>query len=304
MTIKSPVTHGERVALITQFPTERIVEEYRQQGISVERFFRDTPTIDLYECGETGYRFYYPDTVFGDGQFYADLQGDDEHYYPTGKPEHLFAAKQLKSTDRVLEVGAGDGFFLKILKEKGIAARGLELNPKAIETGRAQGLQLDGEMIQDHAQQHVGEYDAVCTFQVLEHIYDVRDYLQSCLLALKKGGKLIIGVPNSNPFMYKHDRWHLRNLPPHHAGLWTPAVFKTLPEHFDMTLDKLFVERLHNEWGQYREWYEVQRDYHLQRNPLWGKVLAAIPRPLYKIMLKVGSPFIAGTNIVAVFVKS
>ena len=132
MTIKSPVTHSERVSLVAEFPAEQIIAGYRERGISVERFFTDTPVVRLYECGDTGYRFYYPSHIFGDGQFYADMQGVEHTYYPTGKEEHLFAARQIETTDRVLEVGSGDGFVLKLLNHKGIKARGLEFNPKPI----------------------------------------------------------------------------------------------------------------------------------------------------------------------------
>jgi SAM-dependent methyltransferase len=303
MAIKSPVTHSEHISLVAQFPADQIIESYRQKGIQVARFFKDVPTVELYECLDTGYRFYYPGTIFGDGQFYADLQQGNKYYYPTGKWEHKYAASQIRKSDKVLEVGAGDGFFLEILKSKGMDARGLELNPQAIAVGREKGLQMEQEMIQDHAARNAGAYDVVCTFQVLEHIYDVRGYLEACIQALKKGGKLIIGVPNNNPYYYKHDKWHLLNLPPHHAGLWSPKAFRALPEFYNVRVENIIVEPLHNPLGQYREWYEVQVKHQLSQRPLLGKTMSLVPRPLYKIGIKLFSPFIQGTNIVAIFTK-
>lgn len=302
--MKSPVTHSKHVTLVAEFPAGKIIAGYQEKGISVERFFKDVPAVGLYECEDTGYRFYYPETIFGDGQFYADLQVLDEDYYPKEKWEHGYAAGQLRPSDLVLEVGAGDGFFLDILKNKGIQARGLELNPMAIEACRAKGLQVDGEMIQQHAQANEGKYDAVCAFQVLEHIYDVKDFLTACIKALKKGGKLIIGVPNNNPYLYKHDDWHLLNLPPHHAGLWGRKAFTALPDFYDIKEEKIIVEPLHNYLGEYKEWFHVQRAYHQQHHPAWGGVLSLVPRPVYKAGIKLLSPFIEGKNIVAIFTKT
>ncbi|GAA0559469.1 class I SAM-dependent methyltransferase [Chitinophaga japonensis] len=303
MAIKSPVTHSEHVSLVAQFPADQIIENYRQRGIQVARFFKDVPTVELYECLDTGYRFYYPGTIFGDGQFYADLQEAHNQYYAREKWEHTYAVSKIRPTDKVLEVGTGDGFFLETMKNKGIDARGLELNPRAIEAGRARGLQMDEELIEEHAARHEGAYDVVCTFQVLEHIYDVRGYLDACLLALRKGGKLIIGVPNNNPYLYKHDKWHLLNLPPHHAGLWSKKAFMALPGFYNVTVENVIVEPLRNDRGEYREWYEVQVEHQQEQRPLLGKVMSVVPRPLYKIGMKLLSPFIVGRNIVAVFTK-
>jgi len=304
MAIKSPVTHHQNVSLITRFPSDRIIACYRQDGIAVERFFRDIPAVELYECNDTGYRFYSPENIFGDGQFYADLQAKEGgEYYPHKKWEHRFAAARINASQKVLEVGAGDGFFLDMLRQKGIAGLGLELNDQAIAAGRAKGLDLRNEMIQDHAAQHPGAYDVVCCFQVLEHIYDVKGFLEACIKALKKGGKLIIGVPNNNPYLFKHDQWHTLNLPPHHAGLWSKNAFLQLQKFYEIVPDHITVEPLSHSLDQSKRWFLVQRDYHLEHHPAFGKILAAIPRPLYKLGVKLFSPFIAGRNIVAMFTR-
>ena len=42
----------------------------------------------------------------------------------------------------VLDVGCGRGEFLELLREKGIRARGLDLNPEMVEVCRARGLDV------------------------------------------------------------------------------------------------------------------------------------------------------------------
>lgn len=52
------------------------------------------------------------------------------------------------------------------------------------------------------------QFDVVTFFQVLEHIADVHSFLTSALLTLKTGGKVILAVPNNEPYYLKYDRLH------------------------------------------------------------------------------------------------
>ncbi|MBW8684526.1 class I SAM-dependent methyltransferase [Chitinophaga rhizophila] len=303
--MKSPVTGGNRVELITTFPTDSIVKIYQDNlKVDTRRFFKGVPAVELYECTETGYRFYHPETILGDGQFYADLHKDNEGYYSKTRWEHKYAIGQIKATDKVLEVGAGDGFFLEQLKKANIDALGLELNQDAIAKGAKKGLRMSGEMIEDHAAAHPETYDVVCCFQVLEHIYNVKSFLDGCIKALKKGGKLIIAVPNNNPYMFKQDKWHTLNLPPHHAGLWNKKAFMELQNFYNITPQDIIVEPLSNMKPFAKQWYLAQRNYFKETKPVLGGIMSLVPRPVYKAVVKLFSPWIDGCNIVAVFTKN
>ncbi|QHS59750.1 class I SAM-dependent methyltransferase [Chitinophaga agri] len=303
--MKSPVTGGNRVELITTFPTESIVKIYEDKlNVDTRRFFKGVPAVELYECTETGYRFYAPEGILGDGQFYADLNKDNEGYYPTNKWEHKYAISQIKPGEKVLEIGAGDGFFLEQLKKANIDAIGLELNLDAIAKGEKKGLRMYNEMIEDHAAAHPDTYDVVCCFQVLEHIYQVKSFLDAAIKALKKGGKLIIGVPNNNPYMFKQDKWQTLNLPPHHAGLWNRKAFTELPKFYNITPLDIIVEPLSNTKEYAKPWYVAQRSYYKETSPVLGGLMSIVPRPIYKLAVKALSPWIDGINIIAVFTKN
>ncbi|ACU63194.1 class I SAM-dependent methyltransferase [Chitinophaga pinensis] len=303
--MKSPVTGGNRLELITTFPTESIIKIYEDElKVDTRRFFKGVPAVELYECRDTGYRFYYPEGILGDGQFYADLNKDDVGYYSTTRWEHTYATSLIKPGQKVLEIGAGDGFFLEQLKKSNIDAIGLELNVAAIAKGEKKGLRMYNEMIEDHADGHVGEYDVVCCFQVLEHIYNVKSFLDASLKALKRGGKLIIGVPNNNPYLFKQDKWHTLNLPPHHAGLWNKRAFTELQKFYDVTPQDIIVEPLSNNKSFARRWYLAQRNYYKEKKSFLGGLISIIPAPIGKMVVKLFSPWIDGFNIVAVFTKN
>ena len=234
----SPLTKKNNTTLVDIFLAADIVRLYKDQlGMDVNRFFADKENIYLYNDNETGYRFYYPEGLDGDGKFYEVLQeklGKD--YYHTWKFENQMALESINTNDKVLDVGCGTGNFLMRIKDKTNQATGLELNENAVNECRKKGLAVFNEMIQDHAKTHEDYYDVICMFQVLEHIYDVRSFLEASLKALKKGGKLIIGVPNNEPYFLGYDKYSTLNLPPHHMGLWNKKVFMELSKLFNLKI--------------------------------------------------------------------
>ena len=236
----SPITKKNNTTLVDTFRSRDIIQLYREQvGIDTAHFF-PTSEFNIFRCGDTGYRFYYPEGMDGDGKFYAALQeklGGD--YYHAWKFENQMALDAISPRDRVLDIGCGTGNFLTRAKEKALAVTGLELNQKAVETCRQKGLEVHNEMIQVHAATHEGAYDVVCMFQVLEHIYDVKSFLEAALKVLKKGGCLVIGVPNNEPYFLGYDRYCTLNLPPHHMGLWNKEVFERLSGQFDLALEEV-----------------------------------------------------------------
>ena len=76
-------------------------------------------------------------------------------------------------------------------------------------------------------------FSFICSFQVLEHVYEVYGFLNSAIALLKNKGKLIIAVPNNNPYFLKHDKYHTLNLPPHHMGIWDERSLKFIGKLFD-----------------------------------------------------------------------
>lgn len=296
----SPLTGSTNISIIHKIPVSRIVEKYRLLNIDVSHFFKNTEEIEIRRCNDTSYRFYYPFTVFGNDMFYEELQTKTSGYYVKGRWEHFQALNSINQHEKVLEVGCGDGFFMNLLKEKNITSVGLELNSKAAENARQKNLTVYTQLLEEHAAKNQDKYDIVCSFQVLEHISNPRSYLLNALKVLKVGGKIIIAVPNNNPYIFKHDIYHTLNLPPHHAGLWNKETFENLPKFFPLNLNTVKIEPL----SEYKEWFQVQVKYLKTKRPFLGKLLSVIPRPLYKIGLRLFKNSIEGRNILVVFTKT
>ena len=300
MPLKSPVTGSENTAVVREIAVSKIISLYIDElQFDVSRYFHGLDTIQLCRCEDTGYRFYHPFDIFGDDVFYQHLQ-TYENYYSLEKWEYKAVSNLIAENKDVLEVGSGGGHFLKnLVQRKTVRVRGIELNSKAVEEAKGKGLDVTNETIEEFAERNEEKYDIVCSMQVLEHVTDVRSFLLSSLRVLRKGGQLIICVPNNNPFLYKHDFFHTLNLPPHHAGLWNKEAFSSLSQFFPMKLNKIQIEPLQD----YSKWYRTQIEFYKEtRNPLAG-VLSLVPRPAYKIPLKLFRSYIEGRNILVEFVK-
>lgn len=237
----SPITANSNTALADSFSSADIINLYQQQlDTDVSAFLPEKGHFHLYECRDTGYRFYYPKGMDGDGLFYADLQRQlGDGYYHKWKFENQLAYDILKPNDKVLDIGCGVGNFLIKAKEKAAEVCGLELNKKAAAACRQRGLEVYDELIGVHAMKRKEYYDVVCMFQVLEHIYDVKEFLEDAVKALKKGGKLVIGVPNNEPYFLGYDKYCTLNLPPHHMGLWNRQVFEKMAPFFNLSIEQI-----------------------------------------------------------------
>jgi len=101
--------------------------------------------------------------------------------------------KYLSPGINLLEVGPGDGAFLKLLKEQTeVSAFGIEPSPKAVEVCRRRGLDVQ----QGYLSCGDKRFNALAAFHVLEHSLDPIAMLRQFWQSLEFGGILLIEVPN------------------------------------------------------------------------------------------------------------
>lgn len=298
-TILSPITLKDSTTIEMTIDVNRIIIEYDKMGLDVRRFFKNQSHIEIRRCTKTGYRFYYPFSIFGDDLFYTGLQNKDPDYYPQKKWEHTSALRFIDSGQEILEIGCATGYFLSLCKEKGASVKGLEMNLKAVKDAQECGYDVTSESLEQHQISHSEKYDVVCSFQVLEHISDVHSYFKNAIKCLKPGGLIIIGVPNNNPYIYKHDIFHTLNLPPHHAGLWNKESLKETALFFNLETIFLKPSLLENT----KDWYLAQKAYYKIKSPFLFTLMGLIPRPVYKLGVKSMASFIEGKTILGIFNK-
>lgn len=232
---------GGECRSIARLSTEVIVDMYRRKcGADIRPHLTGLSEVELFECSRTGYRFWGPQSVAADESFYRLLSAYWPDYYRPTRWEYGFARRALRPTSRVLEIGAGRGYFIKAIERIVTVAVGLELNESAIAEKVCES-EIRSDRLEDYAATIPPAYDVVCAFQVLEHLRNPASFFSSALALLADGGRLILSVPNREycPFALMEDPF---DLPPHHVGHFNPQVFRSLAQMYGLRMEAIVCQ--------------------------------------------------------------
>ena len=240
--ITSPLTGAAAVTELRTISVDDLVRDWQASfGIDVSSELHDCREIHLYQCNETKLKFFVPGHLFGSEQFYAQLQKFD-WFYMDAKWEFDVALSDLNGCREVLEVGSGTGAFLKRALNAGFNIRGLELSGAALAVAKQRNLPVEKMDLSEISVQYPEHFDAVCSFQVLEHVSNPREFLNWAISALKPGGRLIICVPNSESFLQY--QYNLLDMPPHHMTQWSRDALFSLEKIFPLKVLSVKYEPL------------------------------------------------------------
>jgi 2-polyprenyl-3-methyl-5-hydroxy-6-metoxy-1,4-benzoquinol methylase len=298
----SPIS-GKKSKLVSKIDTEKLIKDYYEQlKIDITPIISKECQISLYEDNESGYRFFHPFQISGDDGFYQNLEKFDWYYMPW-KWEHEISLNYIKKGHKVLEVGCGSGGFIKNVSKKLGKENivGLELNSDAVNHLQEEGYLVYCDDLLDFTKKNREEYDLVCSYQVLEHIANVKDFISAQIKCLKKGGKLIISVPNNNSTLFCNNYGGILNHPPHHLGHWNKESLSSLEEIFQLKLKNIHYEPIQDyHW----DWYLSVLDQRF-KSRIYGFLNHRIPfvkKAIHRILYRF-RPFIKGHTIVAVYEK-
>jgi SAM-dependent methyltransferase len=143
------------------------------------------------------------DALFRFYQQYLPEEGSSiELWKKMMRPVFYRAAQLLKSyrrEGRLLDVGAGFGFFLAEMRKRGWDVTGVEISQKAINYGRdVLGLTIHAGPL-EKANFPDRYFDVVTGFYVIEHLPHPMDFLRECHRILKQGGLLLLRYPHTTP---------------------------------------------------------------------------------------------------------
>lgn len=103
------------------------------------------------------------------------------------------------SHGRLLDVGCATGKFMALAAGKGWDVEGVDVSLFAVQVAREKGLKAHLGTI-DSLSLPPESFDVVTAFDVLEHVRDLRSFLEAIHAVLKPGGRLILLSPNAGAF--------------------------------------------------------------------------------------------------------
>lgn len=235
--VPSPVTGGQ-TAVVDQFDAAAIIYRYRADwDIDVRSYFDGMSKVPLFQCADTGYRFFYPQSLAGEADFYdvvwqAEIRRADSSEW---RDDLQFALNRLRPGERVLDVGCANGVFVERAAQIAIA-EGIDANRKGCQFAAERGLNVTCTTVGEHGRQFGSSYDTVVAFQVLEHVFDVSGFIQGLASLARPGGRIILSVPNNQPYYAGWAKYEPMNNPPHHIGLWNEQSLRAMARHFCLSV--------------------------------------------------------------------
>jgi 2-polyprenyl-3-methyl-5-hydroxy-6-metoxy-1,4-benzoquinol methylase len=127
--------------------------------------------------------------------------------------------KQIKGR-RIIEIGGGTGVFGKFCSLRGWEYCDYDISSTAVEYAKLLGL--CARTIDDPSHLDLPSADVITMWEVIEHIWNVHDYLKSIRRSLSKDGLLILSTPNYERRGYRtSDNWGKLSAPPIHINFFT-----------------------------------------------------------------------------------
>jgi len=151
-------------------------------------------------------------------RFQERFRGSEDHIERT----QAFFAPYFEHCRNVLDLGCGRGEFLKLMRGKGIAARGVDGDADAIAACREKGVDAEqGDMFEYLRSQSDGSLDGIFCAHVLEHLPPHRVVELIALAAEKLAPSGVLAVETPNPRClaifaadFYLDPTHVRPIPP------------------------------------------------------------------------------------------
>jgi SAM-dependent methyltransferase len=201
-------------------PPSRNADRYERLRQVVRRLWGGD-TSEVYVCEHCGFGFGWPH-VGGDDEYYGILH--EQAGYPSDRWEYRLAITKalarLPGGGKILDIGTGDGSFLKKLPAawRKYATEGSDTTRQQL---RANGIECF-DSTADAVRKAPGSFQAVTMFQVLEHVAAFSSLLDDCFGLLQPGGVIAISVPLASAMFTQERLTGCQDMTPNHINKWSP----------------------------------------------------------------------------------
>jgi SAM-dependent methyltransferase len=189
--------------------------------------------------------------------------------------------RALGAGDRVLDVGAGDGFHSQALAAAAFAVEALEPGATAREVFRRINgfVPMDGFLDEPFVAAHAGRYDAVLLSQVMEHLPDPELAAGYLHRLLRPGGIAVVALPQFRAWLSRLRGWKDMFIsPPAYLNFLTQSGLGSLMERSGFS----------REFAESVTWFDPDRVMRRARVRILGSVAVAGLRAFFALADRAG----------------
>lgn len=190
--------------------------------------------VEVVSCLNCGLCYSNP-FVAGDEKFYTLAY--DRSNYPAWKWEFQVTLDYLKSKTKefkILEIGAGNGTFIKSIKDKYTSRENIfctEYSKYGLREIENIGVNFYNNDVRNI--EFKNKFDVICLFQVLEHQNGLDELFHKLNDLLNRNSDLFIAVPNYSFIEFIEKNNILLDMPPNHVSRWTKKSFQIIAARFN-----------------------------------------------------------------------
>ena len=142
----------------------------------------------------------------------------------------------------LLDVGCGNGLFLRRMHSLGWHVSGVEPDPTAVACAASQGLQVFNGTIRDVPID--ARYDVITLSHVIEHVSDPVDLLRQCRQRLSEdAGRIVLTTPNCKSLGSRWFGQHWRGLEvPRHLNIFSAESLRACVSKAGLRVDFISTE--------------------------------------------------------------
>lgn len=192
----------------------------------IQNYKSNDGEFTLYQCPNCEVQFWMPFKNPGP-DWYEKYQVYDQLFYTKPKVRCGYHKKILRifknqtiKEKKFLDLGCGTGEFISALERKGLQVWGVDFSQVFIDIAR-ENFNLKNVFVCSFTEffqkSELPKFNYISLFEVIEHLDNPKDFLQSVRKFLKQEGIIIISVPCRERILVN---WFKGEFPFHHLSRW------------------------------------------------------------------------------------
>ena len=169
------------------------------------------------------------------GDRYKAIKSSSHEFYSTDLNKKSYSLlldefEKSRKTNKIIDAGCGFGAFLIEAKKRGWDCYGTEYAQESVDYCHSIGLEkvivggLENKIFENN------EFDVITSFEVIEHLTDIKTYLSDIKKRLRVGGVIYLTTPNFNSLnrYYERTNWRVIEYPAHLSYFTKSSLNKIL----------------------------------------------------------------------------